>query len=76
MIKNDEKYDKIIELSQATLSCKKSDIDKIINFLIEIKKIENKKVEDGDHQHYRDYIDSWNESESDLIIFADESSNN
>ena len=49
MIKNDEEYDKIIELSQATLSCKKSDIDKIINFLIEIKKIENKKVEDGDH---------------------------
>lgn len=35
---NNEKSDKIIELSQATLNCKKSDIDKIINFLTEIKK--------------------------------------
>ena len=67
---------KIIELSQATLNCKKSDIDKIIDFLTEIKKeIENNKVEDGDHWHYRDYNDSWNENESDLIVFIDESSN-
>ena len=35
---NDEKSDKIIELSQATLNCKKSDIDKIIKFLTEVKK--------------------------------------
>lgn len=73
---NDEKSDKIIELSQATLNCKKSDIDKIIDFLTEIKKeIENNKVEEGDHWHYRDYNDSWNEKESDLIVFIDESSN-
>ncbi|MCX4364352.1 MAG: hypothetical protein OSJ70_01075 [Bacilli bacterium] len=72
--KNDEEYDKIIELSQVTLSCNKFDIDKIINFLIEVKKeMGNKKVEDEYHWHYRDYNDSWNESESDLIIFTDES---
>lgn len=73
---NDDEFDKIIELSQATLNCKKSDIDKIIKFLTEVKKeIENTKVEDGDHWHYRDYNDSWNEKESDLIVFIDESSN-
>lgn len=72
---NNEKSDKIIELSQATLNCKKSDIDKIINFLTEIKKeIGNNKVEDGTHWHYRDYNDFWNEKESDLIVFIDESS--
>lgn len=73
---NNEKSDNIIELSQATLNCKKSDINKIINFLTEIKKeIENNKVEDGDLWHYRYYNDSWNEKESDLIVFIDESSN-
>ena len=69
---NDEKSDKTIELSQVTLNCKKTDIDKIIDFLTEIK---NNKVEDGEHWHYRDYNDSWNEKESDLIVFIDESSN-
>ena len=60
-------------MSQATLNCKKSDINKIINFLTEIKKeIENNKVEDGDLWHYRYYNDSWTEKESDLIVFIDE----
>ena len=40
-----------------------------------MEEIENNKVEDGDHWHYRDYNDSWNEKESDLIVFIDESSN-
>ena len=35
---NDGEFAKIIELSQAALNCKKSDIDKIIDFSIDIKK--------------------------------------
>lgn len=74
---NEEKPVKIRELNQTTLNLKKSDIDHIINFLTEVKKeIENNKVEDGEHWHYRDYNVSWNEKESDLIVFIDESSNN
>lgn len=72
----DEEFDKIIELSQVTLTCTKNDLDKIIEFLNDVKKeIDNTKVEDGDHWHYRDYNDSWSEKESDLIIFIDENSN-
>lgn len=71
---NDEEFEKIIELSQATLTCKKTDLDKIIEFLTEVKKeIDNTKVEEGDHWHYRDYNEEWNEKESDLIVFIDES---
>lgn len=72
----DEEFDKIIELSQVTLTCTKNDLDKIIEFLNDVKKeIDNTKVEDGDHWHYRDYNDDWSEKESDLIVFIDESSN-
>lgn len=72
----DEEFDKIVELSQVTLTCKKNDLDKIIEFLNDVKKeIDNTKVEDGDHWHYRDYNDDWSEKESDLIVFIDESSN-
>lgn len=71
----DEEFDKIIELSQATLTCKKNDLDKIIDFLNDVKKeIDNTKVENGNHWHYRDYNDDWSEKESDLIVFIDESS--
>lgn len=70
----DEEFDRIIELSQATLTCKKNDLDKIIDFLNDVKKeIDNTKVENGNHWHYRDYNDDWSEKESDLIVFIDES---
>ncbi len=43
---NDLEFAKIIELSQATLTCKKHDLDKIIEFLMEVKKeIDNSKTE-------------------------------
>jgi len=72
--KNDEEFEKILKLSQVTLSCKKEDLDKIIEFLNEIKN-ESENIEDGDHWHYRDYTDSWTEEESDLIIFVDNGTN-
>jgi len=70
--KKDEEFEKVLKLSQVTLSCKKEDLDKIIEFLVEVKKeIKNTKVDDGEHWHYRDYNESWTEEESDLIIFVD-----
>lgn len=73
---NDLEFAKIIELSQATLTCQKTDLDKMIEFLMEVKKeIDNSKTESGDHWHYRDYNNDWKEEEADLIIFIDESSN-
>ncbi len=73
---NDKEFTKIMELSQATLCCKKSDLNKIIDFLTEVKKeLENTDVENGDHWHYRDHNDSWSENESDLIIAIDENLN-
>lgn len=72
----DEEFDKILKLSQVTLSCKKEELDSIIDFLTKVKKeIESTKVEDGNHWHYRDYNDAWNEKDSDLIVFIDESAN-
>ncbi len=70
--KNDEEFDNIIELSQATLSCKKDDLDSIIDFLNKVRnEIENANIEDECHWHYRDYNSSWKEEESDLIISID-----
>lgn len=74
--KNDEEFEKIQKLSQVTLNCKKEDLNKIIEFLTEAKKeIENTKVIDGNHWHYRDYNKFWTEEESDLIIFVDNDTN-
>lgn len=70
--RNDEEFEKILRLSQVTLSCTKEDLDRIIDFLNDVKSdIEKENIEEGDHWHYRDYYDSWTEEESDLIIFAD-----
>ncbi len=66
--KNDEEFEKILKLSQVTLNCKKEDLNKIIDFL---NKVKNENIDVGDHFHYRDYIDSWTEKETDLIIFVD-----
>lgn len=35
---NDLEFAKIIELSQATLTCQKTDLDKMIEFLMEVKR--------------------------------------
>ena len=70
---NDEEFEKILKLSQVTLSCRKEDLEKIIEFLIEVKnESENKIVNDGDHWHFRDYNDLWTEKESDFIVFVDD----
>ncbi|MCM1370652.1 MAG: hypothetical protein NC181_02010 [Clostridium sp.] len=69
--KNDEEFEKILELSQVTLSCKKEDLDKIIEFLTEVKRKIKNKVDNAEHWHYRDYNKSWTEEESDLILFMD-----
>ncbi len=70
--KNDEEFDNIMELSQATLSCKKDDLDSIIDFLNEVRdEIKNANIEDEYHLHYRDYNTSWKEEESDLIVSID-----
>ncbi len=69
----DEECEKIIELSQVTLSCKRQDLDKIIDFLTQIKKdIKNYRPEYSDHWHYRDYNKAWTEDEPDLIIYISE----
>jgi hypothetical protein len=74
--KNDEEFDSILKLSQVTLSCKKEDLDKIIEFLNIVKnESKNNKLDDGDHWHYRDYNKSWTEEESDLIIIVDNDTN-
>ncbi len=74
--KNDEEFEKILKLSQVTLSCKKEDLDQIIEFLKNVKnESEHENIADGDHWHYRDYIDSWTEEESDLIVFVDKGTN-
>lgn len=71
--KKDKEFDNILELSQVTLSCRKEDLDNIINFLTEIKKeAENISIiDDEEHWHYRDYNDTWNEKEPDVIIYLD-----
>ncbi len=70
--KNDKEFEKILKLSQVTLSCKKEDLDKIIEFLNKVKnESKNKKIDNGGHWHYRDNHKSWTEEESDLIIFVD-----
>jgi len=70
--KKDEEFEKCLPLSQVTLSCKKEDIDKIIEFLNEVKKdCKNEKIENGDHWHYRDFNDSWTEEEPDFIIYIE-----
>ncbi len=74
--KNDEEFEKILKLSQVTLSCKKEDLDKIIEFLNKVKnESKNKKIDNVDHWHYRDYNKSWTEEESDLIILVDNDTN-
>ncbi len=74
--KNDKEFESILKLSQVTLSCKKEDLDKIIEFLNKVKnESKNKKIYNGDHWHYRDYNKSWTEEESDLIILVDNDTN-
>ena len=66
-----------LELSEITLSCKKDELDKIIEFFKNIREESiNSKMEVGDHWHYRDYNELWSEKESDLIVFLEENSNN
>jgi len=73
---NDKKFKNLLKLSQVTLNCKKEDLNKIIEFLNDVKnEIANAKIEDGDHWHYRDYNDSWQEKEPDLIIYIDNDTN-
>ncbi len=70
--RDDEEFEKILRLSQVTLSCTKEDLDRIIEFLNDVRAdIEKENIDEGDHWHYRDYNDSWTEEEADLIIFAD-----
>ncbi len=47
--KNDEEFKSILKLSQVTLSCKKEDLDKIIEFLNIVKnESKNNKLDDGE----------------------------
>jgi len=72
----DKEFDKWLKLSQVIFSCKKENLDSIIDFLTYVKKeIETFNVEEGDHWHYRDYNDSWNEKEPDLIVYIDNDKN-
>ena len=70
--KDDEEQLLPLKLGEATLSCTKDEIDKLIQFLNDIKKeIEQTpdiNPKDDWHWQYRDWNKEWTEEEGDFII--------
>lgn len=71
--KKDSEFESILKLSQVTLCCTKAELDRLIAFLQTVKReSEEEEITEGDHWHYRDYVDDWTEAEADFIMFVEE----
>lgn len=60
----------LLKLEEASILCSVTELEKIICFLIEVKKEHEKIASNIEicHSHYRDWDKEWDKSSSDLII--------
>lgn len=65
--KDDEE---LIELQEVSLQCSLEELDKIIEFLINVKKIHSSVSGETKlcHSHLRDWDKDWNNGEMDFIV--------
>lgn len=58
------------QLKEAGIVCTKSELDRLITFLSDIRSHASCMSEaEGEHWHYRDWDENWSDCETDLIIF-------
>ena len=63
----------LLELREATISCRLDELDKIIDFLIEVRKKHASVAEITPmcHSHLRDWDNTWKKGDPDFIIVSE-----
>lgn len=63
---------KDVTLKEITINCKEDELDKIINFLLDVKKYHSELKEKTPvcHTHLRDWDKTWRIGRPDIIIYT------
>lgn len=65
-----QEQEDLLKLEEVSLQCTIEELDKILDFIIEVKKKHSAVAEKTDmcHSHFRDWDSAWEQGQPDIII--------